>query len=190
MNAKRCLACHGIINTESRCPKCGSTEYIITDKAGSRILARSLCKIHKTDVSKTVLMKEFEKTKSWKDEYRKSMLHEIEICIIGYSYEFKGGSVVKKAETSIKICGADELFYDKITWFNQKFARIDTNETQELAVSILKKGNGLKKQKLYFEVPNLKEFWKIGIKLEDGLRIRFVIGNDTVHTMTECMDIM
>ena len=190
MSTKRCLVCHGILDTENRCPKCGNTEYVITDDAGSRILARSLCRIHKDDVSKTVLVKEFEKVKSWKDAYRKSILHDIEICIIGYSYEFKDRSLKKKEELALKICEADELFYDNITWFNQKFARIDTNETQKLAVSIRKKGNELKQQKLYFEVPELKDFWKVGIKLEDGLRIRFVIGNDAVYTMTECMDLL
>lgn len=189
MSVKRCLACHEIIK-EDICPRCKSTEFVITDDGGSRVLARSLCKIQKPDVKKTVLAKAFNTTKSWKDEYRRSILHEIEICVASYSYEFEKEVIKQKAETIVKVCEADALSFDKVNWLDQNFARIDTNRTLELTVSIQKKGNEIKKKKLSIEAPKVKNFWKIGVRLEEGLRIRLLMGDDSNYTMTEFVDLI
>lgn len=163
MDEKRCLACHSVINGEADCPVCGYPDYIVPNMKPELL----------------------EKLQLLAEEHRKSKLDSIGISIYGYSHEMKDGKLVEKSISTIKVCDADTLSFDRITWLDQKFACIDTDEILKLIVVLTKAGNGIEKRELPFHAPALKDFWYIGAKLTEGLGVSLEIGNQENHVVVE-----
>lgn len=168
MSEKRCLACRSVLKGEADCPVCGNPDYIVPNMRSEQL----------------------EKMQGWADDYRRNKLNAIEINVYGYAHEMKDDKLVQKNVNLVKLCDAIELSFERITWLDQKFARIDTDETLELTVILTKVGKEIKKQVIPFKAPALKDFWHIGACLTEGLGVSFVIGNESNHVETESVPLI
>ncbi|MDD7390552.1 MAG: hypothetical protein PUG60_13050 [Lachnospiraceae bacterium] len=163
MSEKRCLACHSILNGEADCPVCGYPDYIVPNMKPELL----------------------DKLQAWAQDHRRSRLESVTVSIYGYSHEMQDGKLSEKSISTVKVCDADALSFDKITWLDQKFAYIDTDEILKLVFVLSRSGGETEKRELPFHAPDLKDFWYIGAKLTEGLGVEFAIGNQETYVTVD-----
>lgn len=101
-----------------------------------------------------------------------------------YSHEKKNGQLVEKDVILVPLFDAADLSFDSFEWLSENFARVDTDETLILNLTLVTQ-NGEKDVDLPFKAPALDDFWHIGAKLIPGLKVQIAIGNENIHTLLD-----
>ena len=116
-------------------------------------------------------------------------LNGVKASFKAYSHEKKDGKLVEKDVVLIPFFDAADLSFESFEWLPDNFARVDTDETLTLNLE-LSGSSGERDIDLPFKAPALDDFWHIGVKLVPGLKAQIAIGNESVHTLLDPVDLI
>lgn len=117
------------------------------------------------------------------DAYRESFLSRVKIGIVSYYWKDRDGSLVLDHEQIEEFGTAKQLSEGPI-WLSQPFARLPDDRQLQLALSVELDG---KVRKLAAALPNLlePELQKVGVELDDDLRLRVLLRNRTSRSASD-----
>lgn len=125
-------------------------------------------------------LEEYERImKETAESYRKEIREDISIGIIVYSYQRNSENKLEvKSENRIVL--SEKLksgVLGAIQWYGEKFARIDAGEEMVLKLFVQNGNKEEMKKEVRLKAPDWGAvFWKVGIREEEKLHFRFVLG--------------
>lgn len=118
-------------------------------------------------------------------EYRKNKLKGIQTGITIFSYQFKDGSLQESGSRELVLTDApEEMEPGETVWSAQEFARLDAGEP--ITLEAFRKGkSGSEQYELQLTAPDLDRCWHVGVRMEEGFRIRFLVGDEDAYAESE-----
>ena len=75
------------------------------------------------------------------------------------------------------------------TWFQEDFARMEAGEDMTLTLFIRNDGKEIRRE-IRLKAPDIRSFWKAGLKAEDGMDYAVVLGTKDNYVETESFCIL
>lgn len=123
-------------------------------------------------------------------EYRKNKLKGIRIGITIFSYQFVNGSLQESCSKELVLTDMpEEMEPGEAVWSAQSFARIDAGEPVALEV-FCKGGNASRQYQLELTAPELDSFWHVGVRMEEGFRVCFLLGDESEYAKTNQISLL
>lgn len=158
----KCFACQTEIEDgRARCPLCGFP----------------VVQIVQADEN------ELEKIRKMGNDFRRKKLEGISVGIVAYKYAMKDGELKLDKENRIEVFHCDEISPNETIWYEERFARVETEETVTLKMFV-QRGDSRQLFEFDFKVPQIKGFWYIGLKMENGFKARLLLGDREVYEMS------
>lgn len=160
---KTCQCC-GAELTGSRCGYCGFVEIIDMDGTGSEVV-RSMAAVHKKNLAAAIT----------------------DISIVSYSYRWndaKSRLELDKKEELKLADGAD--CYPGLLWSTQDFGQMAAGKDLSLDLSYRVRGA---EKHLSCTIPTVQcdDFWKLGLLIDQNLKLQLLLGTEKKHAQTEPM---
>ncbi len=133
---------------------------------------------------------EMDNIKKMADEYGKKKRKGIRIGITAYGYCMDNEELKLDKTEEIFLAWADELSMGKIVWCEKDFARIDSDETVSLHVSVKKEGKDVVFQDVKIKLPRIQGFCHVGVELKEGFQVELILGNETIYERSERLDLL
>lgn len=160
----KCYVCgqEGIENN-ARCPLCGfPVPRMVEDDPG-----------------------QLAKIKEVAEKYRNKKLEDMKIGMVVYSHEKEGENLKLNQEQQILLAECAGMLPEQIYWYEQKFARVDTDEPIELKIWIQKGKNPARYITVSAKAPDSDGFWHVGVKMLYGFQLQIVLKDDESETKSE-----
>lgn len=109
-------------------------------------------------------------------DYTQKKLGGVSVSVVAYSWKESDDGIVLDSEHQIKLADGVELLRGGEVWLDRDFAR-SSAASIELNYSI-RSGNGEKKGSVSLVAPQNVSFWRVGVELNEGLTVRFLLKSD------------
>lgn len=128
---------------------------------------------------------ELVKLKEISDKYRSNKLRGIKIGIIIYSHKKEGENLLLNCEEMLTLAEGEQLRPGKTVWCEQKFARVDSEETIRLTVWLKKDNQQIKQYLVTAKIPDSEGFWFVGLRMLDGWKLQCVLKDKESETVSD-----
>lgn len=158
---KKCQCCGAELNG-SKCAYCGFREIIDMDESGTELL-RTIVSSHKKRVIEGIT----------------------DISVVSYLYEWnaKRAALEKKKREVIKLADGTDCYLNDY-WAKQDFGQMPAEKVIRLEISYYVNGN---EKQLTVTLPSVScdDFWKLGLHIDETLRLQIFLGTKKNHTSSE-----
>lgn len=160
----KCNVCNSLYNGTSKCPYCGMIGIVDLD-GDSDIL------------------------KMMASNYKNKILGNIQaIGIKTYTYRFKEGVVAKNSENRNEIATGKSCFNTWV-WTQEGFAQNKGMKKLVLGLYIKTKDQGIKDFTVSIPCPEQDDFWQVGIRIDENLRLCVALGTREQYNQVNDLDL-
>lgn len=122
-----------------------------------------------------------------KRSFAQQKLGSISLEIKVYDYTIERGNITEN-EVSVKAANASELVLNEIKWLDTEFYGTSDKLTTEIEFCI-KKDDDVKSFNLPMELPAAEKL-RIGVLLDDGLKVKLAVGDKNNYVLSESMSLI
>lgn len=123
-------------------------------------------------------------------DYKENILKKITVEMETYQYKEDGNKLVLAQTDRIPIGKQlQNLDKDQCTWFQEDFARMEAGEPMTLTLFINNDGREVRRE-ISFKAPDIRSFWKVGLKSQGGMDYTVVLGTADRYAETESFCIL
>lgn len=130
-----------------------------------------------------------EMLKGMAEEYAESQGLDAKIGLTVYTYRMTEGQLSEdERQELILVENYLEARIGRILWNQREFARIDPGTSVTLT-GFLQKSGRKKTWEVTVKAPDAEGLWRVGIRREEGLRFRLLVGNDRSVVESESLSV-
>lgn len=160
-----CQCCGTKMNT-SKCNYCGFVEIIDMDGSGTE-LVQSMAANHKKNIVGAIT----------------------DLCVVSYSYKWNEAKSRLEMDKKEELKLADGVdCYPGMKWTSQAFGQLPAGKDITLEISYKFRGA---KKKLSCTIPTVQcdDFWKVGMVIDQSLKLKIFLGTEKNHTESSAFDL-
>jgi len=154
-----CIVCGTELKDEEiECPYCGRVDVVVLDEASKAAVTKDAA------------------------AYRKAIVDKLKnFTIDAYAYKYDAGQFIEDKKRSIKICDGKDCARS-IKWSKESFAQY--HEKKNGSLTIHYEMDGQKKRGAFgIAFPDTGDFWKIGLKIGNNLRLQAYVGTEDKYSI-------
>ena len=123
-------------------------------------------------------------------DYRKKLLGDTFLSVRQYFYGYDSDGDLQELKSEyVRAACAGELPPEGIRWLNTEFAPLASGRDVELEIQI-QNGSRSRSAKLLIAAGKLDRMTQLGIYSDEGLRVRFAVGNGTQAVLSDSVPLL
>jgi hypothetical protein len=102
------------------------------------------------------------------------------ISVEVFGYTFKDGKVAGGGRNNILLADGKDCF-KKVFWHGQDFVQVPNQGKRQMTIRYKADGKD-KNVSVDIDTPKTEDFWKLGVMLDEHLRLNIFVGGEKQHT--------
>ena len=115
--------------------------------------------------------------------FRKKKVEPVRIYLTVYKNAIEKDKVKVVETEKILLAKGDQMIGTEIIWYPEKFARL--SRVGQIQLSVVHTNEQEKEVKVSMPVPNISDFWQVGVVPLDGMEFKLALGNVTTYSCSE-----